>query len=169
MKITIDTLRNTIFFVRLSFIHCKGFLLHFWHFLIPFTSADHWDPGMQEAEKDGYHGRLRPLCKDQAAWLKGKADWEEEEDNDQECKPQSVLQRILCVCRWGDVIAKGKISHLYILQIVEEYRPQVNLEVTVLDYDRIGGSDPIGKVLQHFKWMAITADVTNNVGMMIMI
>ena len=27
--------------------------------------------------------------------------------------------------------------------------PQVNLEVTVLDYDRIGGSDPIGKVLKH--------------------
>ena len=26
---------------------------------------------------------------------------------------------------------------------------QVNLEVTVLDYDRIGGSDPIGKVLKH--------------------
>ena len=24
---------------------------------------------------------------------------------------------------------------------------QVNLEVTVLDYDRIGGSDPIGKVM----------------------
>ena len=24
---------------------------------------------------------------------------------------------------------------------------EVNLEVTVLDYDRIGGSDPIGKVL----------------------
>ena len=40
------------------------------------------------------------------------------------------------------------VSHFYFLQSLEDYHPQVNLEVTVLDYDRIGGSDPIGKVLK---------------------
>ena len=37
----------------------------------------------------------------------------------------------------------------YFLQTVEDGVGQVNLEVTVLDYDRIGGSDPIGKVFKH--------------------
>ena len=40
-------------------------------------------------------------------------------------------------------------SNFYFLQTLEDHHPQVNLEVTVLDYDRIAGSDPIGKVLQH--------------------
>ena len=39
-------------------------------------------------------------------------------------------------------------SNFYFLQTLEDYHRQVNLEVTVLDYDRIGGSDPIGKVLE---------------------
>ena len=54
---------------------------------------------MQKAEEDGHHGRLRPVRKDQAARLKGEEDREEEENNDQECEPQSILQRILCICR----------------------------------------------------------------------
>ena len=54
---------------------------------------------MQKAEEDGHHGRLRPVRQDQAARLKGEEDWEEKEDNDQEREPQSILQRILCICR----------------------------------------------------------------------
>ena len=74
-----------------------------------FTSAYNWHSGMQEAEEDGHHRRLGPLCQDQAVGLKGKENREEKEDNDQEREPQSILQRILCICRWGDVIAKGKV------------------------------------------------------------
>ena len=40
-------------------------------------------------------------------------------------------------------------SDFYFLQTIEHDHRQVNLEVTVLDYDRIGGSDPIGKVFKH--------------------
>ena len=39
------------------------------------TSADNWDPGMQEAEEDGHHGRLGPVRQDQVARLKGEEDW----------------------------------------------------------------------------------------------
>ena len=82
--------------VRLSFICCQDLLLALLTFL---TSVNNWDSGMQEAEEDGHHRRLRPVRQDQAARLKGEEDWEEEKDNDQECEPQSVLQRILCICR----------------------------------------------------------------------
>ena len=54
---------------------------------------------MQEAEEDGHHRRLGPLCQDQAVGLKGEENREEKEDNDQEREPQSILQRILCICR----------------------------------------------------------------------
>ena len=70
-----------------------GFLLTF---LIP---VDNWNPGMQEAEEDGHHWRLRSLREDQAARLEGEEDREEKEDNDQERQPQPLLQRVLCVCR----------------------------------------------------------------------
>jgi hypothetical protein len=35
------------------------------------TPADDRYPGMQEAQEDGYHGRLRPLRQDKAPRLKG--------------------------------------------------------------------------------------------------
>ena len=82
--------------VRLSFICCQDLLLALLTFL---TSVNNWDSGMQEAEEDGHHRRLGPLCQDQAVGLKGKENREEKEDNDQEREPQSILQRILCICR----------------------------------------------------------------------
>ena len=54
---------------------------------------------MQETEEDGHHGSLGPLREDQVARLEGQEDRQEEEDNDQERQPQSVLQRIFCICR----------------------------------------------------------------------
>ena len=64
-----------------------------------FTSAYNWHSGMQETEEDGHHGSLGPLREDQVARLEGQEDRQEEEDNDQERQPQSVLQRIFCICR----------------------------------------------------------------------
>ena len=62
---------------------------------------------MQAAEEDGHHRLLRPLRQDQAPGLQGEAHWQEEEDHGEDCQPEPLLQRILCLCRRGDVPEKG--------------------------------------------------------------
>ena len=53
---------------------------------------------MQETEENGHHRRVRSICQDQTARLKREKDREEEEDDSQNGKPESVLQRVICFC-----------------------------------------------------------------------
>ena len=40
---------------------------------------------------------FRSLCQDQTSGFQGKENWQEKEDYSEECQPQSLLQRIICL------------------------------------------------------------------------